>query len=138
MVKGIIHILKEDSGVQEVVKRNKADTKFKVYPVVCPAPETWPYMVVRLTGKLPWECKGVSPNAYQYSYEVLSFHKSYEEAEALDLAGVSALSVPEGAEVNDVDFQEIRHVNTRDDFANIEGYTLFCKISSFEAVVNEN
>lgn len=137
MVKGIIHILKEDAGVQAWVGRNKADSKFKVYPVVCAQPELYPYQVVRQTGKIPIECKGIAPNAYEYSYEVLSFHKSYEETESLDLAGVAALSKPDGGTYNSVVFQDIRHVNTRDDSVQAEGYSLYCKISSFQAMVNE-
>lgn len=137
MVKGITHILINDSAVQSEAGRNKADTKYKVYPVVCPEPEKFPYSVVRQTGKVPEECKGMVANTYTYSYDVISFHDSYDRVTALDLAVVAALSKPNNTTANGVAFQYIRHTNTRDDFTIGDGWKLYAKISSFEAMVDE-
>jgi hypothetical protein len=136
MVKGITHILISDTEVQAFVGRNKANTKYKAYPNVCPQPETYPYSVVKLTGKVPIECKGSTPDTYDYRYNVLSFDKNYEACEELDRAVVSALSLPNGGTFNGVVFQDIRHVNTLDEYVN--EYSLHVKISSFEATVNED
>lgn len=136
MVKGITYLLVNDSNVQALVGRNNADTKYKAYPNVCPQPEKFPYSIVRQTGKQPVECKGMDPNTYQYRYDVLSFHKNYDDCEALDNAVVAALSLPDGGTYNAVVFQDIRHVNTVDQYVN--EYFLHVKISTFEAMVNED
>lgn len=138
MVKGVINILVNDSNVQTQVGRNKLNTKYKAYPNVCPAPEKFPYSVVRLVGKLPIECKDADPNAYIYRYEVLTFHQSYNECEELDLFIVAALTKPNGVTTsNAVVYQEIRHTNTVDNY--VDDYNgLHVKISTFEAMVNED
>lgn len=46
MTSGIIEILIEDAGVQVAVGRNANDTKWKVYPTVCPQGEEQPYITV--------------------------------------------------------------------------------------------
>lgn len=136
MVKGIIHILINDSNVQAQVGRNKLNTKYKAYPNVCAQPEKFPYSIVRLAGKQPEECKDSDPTTYNYRYEVLTFHQSYNECEELDLFIVAAVSKPNGGTFNGVVFQDIRHTNTID--AYVEKYQLHVKISTFEAMVNED
>lgn len=136
MVKGIINILVNDSNVQTTVGQNKASNKYKVYPNVCAEPEKFPYSIVRQTAKVPIECKGIDPNAYNYRYDVLSFHKNYYDCEELDLFVVAALNKPNGGTFNGVVFQEIRHVNTADQYS--AEYNLHVKVSSFEALVNED
>jgi hypothetical protein len=137
MVKGITYILKEDTGVKALVGLNKTGAKYKAYPGVCPEPEKVPYSVVKQTGKVPVECKGMAPNEYDYSYDVLSFTESYDASEALDAAVVAALSKPNGGTFNSVNFSDIRHTNTRDEIFQTQGGTvLFIKISSFDAKVD--
>lgn len=46
MTSGIIEILVEDTGVQNMVGRNAADTKYKVYPVVAEQGEEQKYITV--------------------------------------------------------------------------------------------
>lgn len=136
MVKGITYILSNDENVQALVGRNKANTKYKAYPNICPSPEKFPYSVVRQAGKEPIECKGSIPNTYLYRYEVLSFHQNYDDCEQLDDAVVEALIKPEGGTFNTVVFQDIRHTNTVDQYVN--EYQLHVKVSTFEAMVNED
>jgi hypothetical protein len=139
MVKGITHILANDSANQSLVGRNDVNDKYKVYPGYCPNMENHPYQVVKQTKKVPIACKGSDPNTYAYGYDVMSFHVSYDEAELLDDAVVEALSMPDGGNHNGVDFQEIYHVNTRDEVIQLESKKiLHCKISSFESMVNED
>lgn len=135
MVKGIVDILKNDAGVQAIVGENKASDKYKVYPNVCPQPEKFPYIIVKLTGKEPIECKGMVPNMHNYRYDVMSFHKNYDECENLDNAVVDALSLPEGVTTsNGVEFVDIRHLTTVDQFVS-ENYNLHVKVSSFIATI---
>ncbi len=136
MVKGITYILVNDSNVQALVGRNYANTKYKAYPNVCPEPEKFPYSVVKLSGKIPEQCKGMDPNTYNYSYDVFSYDKSYDLCEDLDRAVVAALSKPDGGTFNGVVFQDIRHTNTVDQYVN--EYQLHVKVSTFEAMVNED
>jgi hypothetical protein len=138
VVKGITYILTNNAGVRAAVGRNNADNKYKAYPVICPQPETWPYSVVRQSGRVPFgECKQGQGTMYEYTYDVFSFHKNYEEAEALDNAVVTALKGVDGTH-NGVEFtEEIRHLNTVDgDFVIDPG--LYVKISSFQTVVDES
>jgi hypothetical protein len=136
VVKGITYILINDSNVQALVERNYANTKYKAYPNVCPEPEKFPYAVVKLSGKSPEQCKGMDPNTYNYSYDIFSYEKSYDRCEDLDRAVVAALSKPNGGTYNGVVFQDIRHINTVDQYVN--DYQLHVKVSTFEAMVNED
>lgn len=137
MVKGIIYLLVNDSNVQALVGENVASNKYKVYPNICAQPEKFPYCIVRLTGKTPTaDCKDSDPTSYDYKYEVLSFHKNYEDCEGLDRAVVAALTKPTGGTFNGVVYQDIRHRNTVDSYA--ADYQLHAKISTFEAFVNED
>lgn len=136
MVKGITYILTNDANFQSSVGRNKANTKYKAYPNVCAQPESFPYSVVRLTGKQPIECKDADPTSYIYRYDVMTFHKNYDDCEEIDRYVVAALSKPSGGTFNTVVYQEIRHTNTVDQYSN--EYQLHVKISTFEAMVNED
>jgi len=136
MVRGITYILTHEQHAQDLLGRNKANTKYKAYPNICPAPEKFPYSIVRQTGKTPIDCKGTVPNTYEYRYDVSSFHESYEACEELDDAVVEALIHPNGGTFNSVIFQEIRHVNTFDQYS--EQYSLHVKTSSFIALVEED
>jgi hypothetical protein len=140
MVKGITYILKMDAAFQGIAGRNKADTKYKAYPGVCPSPEETPYSVVRLAGKVPLaECKQVIPKEFQCTYTVFSYTKSYDDSEILDRAVVAALQRVESAVLNGVVFTDIQFKSTRDEVVQIEGGTriLFAKVSTFEATIDE-
>ena len=136
MVKGITYILTSDTDVQALVGRNELNTKYKAYPNVCPNPEKFPYSVVKLSGKIPEQCKGMVPNTFNCSYSVMSYHINYDDCEALDLAVVTALSKPDGGTFNGVVFQDIRHTDTIDGY--VDDYKLHVKISTFEAMINED
>lgn len=136
MVKGITHILKSDAAFQSAVGQNEAGDKYKVYPVVCPYPEKAPYSVVIQTGKTPIECKGGTPTSFTYTYDVYSFHVNYDTVVTINQAVIDALSLPNGGTYNGVVFDDIRFTNERE--AYDKDYSLFAKISSFEAQVDES
>lgn len=133
MTQGITHILKNDTAIQGIVGQNKAGVKYKVYPVVCPQPEEAPYSVVVQTARTPFgQCKG-SNDTFEYSFDVVSYHKNFEQVVTLDNAVIDAL-VGESGLHNGVTFQEIRFENSRDgNFSN--EYGLFSRISSFVTVI---
>lgn len=136
MVKGITYILNNDNTFQARVGLNVAGVKYKVYPVVCPNPEVFPYSVVKQTGKTPVECKDGPATTFIYTYDVYSFHQNYDTAETIDAAVVAALSLPDGGTFNAVVFQDIRFTNSVDGYD--KDYRLYAKITSFEAMVDED
>ena len=133
MTQGITYILNNDATFQGIVGQNKAATKYKAYPVVCPQPEEPPYSVVILTGKSAFgECKD-SNVSFAYSFDVVSYNKNFEDVVTLDDAVVGAL-VGKTGPYNGVTFGEIRFNSTRDgEFSNDWG--VFSRISSFTAIV---
>ena len=136
MVKGITYILKNNSGVQALIGQNVAGEKYKVYPVVCANPESPPYIVVKMTGRTPVDCKGSAPTTFIYTYDVYAFHENYDSAEDIAEAVEAALELPGGGTHNSVVFDEIRYTNRADGYD--EKYHVFAQISSFEAQVDES
>lgn len=140
MVKGITYILKEDQAFKDSVGQNKAATKYKAYPGVCPSPEKTPYSVVRLTNKVPFaECKGVIPRQYDNTYTVFSYTRSYDDTEVLERVVIAALQRVESATINGVEFTDIQFVNSRDEIVQVDGSTdiLFGRATTFTATTDE-
>lgn len=136
MIQGVTYILNNDATFQSNAGRNKANSKYKAYPVICPQPEEPPYSVVSLSGKSPFgECKGAN-ETFAYSFDVASFHKNFEQVVLLDMAVLDALVGKYGL-FNGVTFQEIRFETTRDGSFSDE-WKVFSRISSFTAICNEN
>jgi hypothetical protein len=133
MIQGVTYILENDATFGSIVGLNKAGTKYKVYPVVTPQDEEAPYAVVLLTGKSPFgQCKG-SNDTFEYSFDVYSYHKNFEQVVTLDEAVIDALVGKTGL-YNGVTFQEIRFTNSRDEAYSVD-YKLFSRVSSFNVIV---
>lgn len=92
MVDGIITILLSDMAVRNSVGMNKANDKYKIYPVWAAQPEETPYITVRVASRIPNYCKGSQPDSYNYQYLVRSFAKSYERVCDIDRAIENCLS----------------------------------------------
>lgn len=131
MLKGPIYILKENSTIQSLVGENLAETKAKVYPVICPQPESPPYIVLRQTAK-ELIAKGCG---YNVGFDVFSYAESYDSVEAIDLAAVTALVGSTGT-FNGVAISFINLFNTRDDSV-LTPKILYVKVSSFTAHIDE-
>ena len=136
MIAGIISILKNDSTIQTLVGKNKIDSKYKVYPVRAADLEQHPYITVWITGKLPYECKGIDATTFKVSFEVHSYAKSYDEAQRIDEAVEEALEGQSGTFETYV-FQEILFKNTKDMFSEYAG-GLYVRVSTYEALINED
>lgn len=134
MIQGVIELL-VNSEVATLVGRNKADTKPKIYPNVCPDQEQKKYMVLRITGKSPWDCKDVRPTTFTFSFSVIVFTENYEDLDLIQAATEEVLNKHEGTSKG-VEFQEIRFVTCADSFE--KDYQLHARIMSFDADVNEN
>ena len=136
MVKGITYILKNNSTVQGLIGQNTRGDKYKVFPVVCPTPEVNPYVVVKMTGRTPIDCKGGAATSFIYTYDVYSFDKNYDATVTMAEAVETALALPDGGTHNSVKFDEIRYANRSEGYDKEFG--LFAQISSFEAQVDES
>ncbi len=132
MLQGVIDLL-VDSEVATLVGVNKADTKPKIYPNICPEQEQKKYMILRITGKAPWECKEARPTTFTYSFSVIFFTENYEDLDIIQEAVEVVLSKYEG-QSKGIDFQEIRFVTCSDAFE--EKYQLHARVMNFDADVN--
>lgn len=136
MVKGITHILKNNATVQGLIGQNARGDKYKVFPVVCPTPDVAPYLVVKMTGRTPIDCKGGAATTFIYSYDVYSFHHNYDTAVTIAEAVEDALAIPDGGTYNSVVFDDIRYTNRSEGYD--KEFSLYAQISSFEAQVDES
>ncbi len=135
MINGVIQILIGDTAVKAAVGKNKGDAKYKVYPVYCPDPEQHPFIVAKITGKTPIECKEERATDFTYSFAVFVYGKNYEDVVVMDEAVEDALDKYEGTS-DGVVFSEIRFVTMRDEGVNLEpGGNLYNRTILFEADV---
>lgn len=127
MLKAITYILENDVTVQSVVGLNKAGDKHKVYPVVIPETESAPYLVARISGKVP----GAKDCGYIYTIEVNAYHYSYDDVSALAAAAENALITEGSGTINGVSFGWAQLQNENDDF--VKDHDLYVKTLSFQA-----
>lgn len=140
MLKGINYILVNDSVVASLVGMNEEGDTVKVYPIIATQEEKLPLVTTWEIGRIPEECKGVTPTTFNYSGEVHVFAKDYDEANAICNAIEIALQeadVESGA-INGVQFDYAIRVTNRRDGGYIAEYKAIQKILTFEAVVNES
>lgn len=127
MLKAVIHILTNDATVQSLVGLNRAGDKYKVYPIVVPDTEGYPYCVARMSGKTP----GAKNCGYIYNIEVVAYHTSYDDVSDLIEAIEDALISAPAQEVEGVSFGFSFLINESDDF--IRDQDLYVKTASFQA-----
>ena len=135
MIKGVTHILENDVTFQGIVGRNKALSKFKVYPVIAPQTEIIPYSVVRMTSKTLQHkgSNGSNRNSFEVSFTVNSYHKNYDDVDLLDQAVIQAL-VPFRGTSNGVVFGYMEFVESQDDYVEAYG-GLYARMTIFKAQV---
>lgn len=135
MVKGIIYILINDNAVKTAVGKNKADDKWKVYPMVCPSQEEKKYITVQQTGKIPVECKTGGADSFDGTFDCVCWAKNYDDLEPLENAIRAALDNKASGTYNGVELDEIRYQNSVDKFSN--EMQLYARVVSFKCWVNE-
>lgn len=131
MINGPIEILLADTAVQALVGRNTADTKYKVYPVIVPQPETAPYCVLRMTSK-QLQYKG--RQVYDCEFNVSVYHTNYDDMHDLDTAVVNALINNRG-EFAGMKYGYIEFVGAYDGYEETYG-GLYVRVSSFKCSVD--
>jgi hypothetical protein len=138
MTQGITHIIKNDAGVQALLGQNKAETKYKVYPGLCDQPEQWPYTVVKVMSKIPFKCRGTNPTKFTYTFQVITYHINYLDAQVLDKMIFWALDNKVGTYNGVVFSVPIQFEDTKDEAVNIGGTILHAKVSIYITIVNED
>ena len=129
MVKGVIDILIADTTVAELVGDSKMNTP-KIYPVVSPQRENFPFIVVRQASGIKIG-KGCS---YQGSYLVVIYEKSFDELEDITNAVIAAC---ESGSNSEIDHSTLSNVS--DDYVTkSEGDGMFAKQLTFDCSYNSN
>jgi len=123
---GVTYILNNDSTFRTLVGQNSRLTKYKVYPVIAPQVEVFPYSVVRMTSRVR-ECKG---GGFAASFTVSSYAPNYEDVSDIDDAVVDALDGVSGT-YNSVVFGRINFTDSRDDYVDTYG-GLYVRVSTFD------
>lgn len=119
MVTGVITILTQDATVQSLVGLNSTDEKYKIYPVIVPQKETYPYITVRQTSKVRIG-KGCG---FMSGIDITSYHKSYDQVLALDNAVFAAIE-------NNGTFLSL--TSTSDGWVQADGDGLYSRTSTYE------
>src|SRR5690349_15613684 len=92
MTSGIIEILTDDTTVKNLVGKNKVDSKWKVYPTVCPQPEDNPYIVVSKTSNdtlsIGKDCLSLLDHP---RYDIICYAKNFRRTEEMAEAVRNAL-----------------------------------------------
>lgn len=122
MVEGVIDILIANATIQTLVGQNAALDKYKVYPVIAPQTEKYPYIVVRLSSRV----RGAKNCGYESSVDVISVHKSYDEVTDLDDAVITALEAAGNSVISYLNL-----TNTSDGWIQGDGDGLYTRTSTF-------
>ena len=130
MTTGVIQILIGNNGVRSLVGLNAEGDKYKVYPLIVPQQEKHPYIVVRLTGRPPIECKESSPSNFFASVEVLCYHQNYEGALELEEAVINALDGITGT-YGGVRINDLSYTDTSEDWVNFDSNGLYVRRPTF-------
>lgn len=136
MTSGIIEILIENAGVQALPGlRNVDNTKYKVYPTVCPQGETQPYILVSMIsndGQTSMDKGQVSGIDYP-QYNVLCYSTNFRPTEIMHEACRQALDNMEATTDAGGVFERIWLVNERDLFDNAS--QMYVKVATYRAEV---
>lgn len=83
MTSGIVEILIENTNVQDLVGRNVANTKWKVYPTVVPEKENAPFIVVTKMTTAPTLVKDSQSLLDYPQYQVVCYSKVFHDTELM-------------------------------------------------------
>lgn len=133
MINAFTYIIENDTNVQPLLGLNAAEEKYKVYPVVAPSSEKFPYITCAILSapKVAINC------GYMYSIQVSVYHQSYDEVGALADAVRVALEdqAHAGQLINGVQVGFINYTDISDAFTKGE-QDLYVKLMTFEGVAN--
>lgn len=134
MIQAVIQILINDTRVKDSVGANKANTRYKVFPVVADQDEQLPFTVGSILSNEPQPCKGLTTVQDKVRFQLATYSSKYEEMDKIDNAirfsidGFDGLSA--GIEL------DIWFDGHRDAFDNAK--QAFARVSEFYAFVKRN
>jgi hypothetical protein len=92
MTSGITEILTDSTAVRNLVGRNEANDKYKVYPFKAPQTEKGPYIVVAKTSNSTQsQGKEIESTLDYPTYDVLCYDKNFRKTEQMHEAARNAL-----------------------------------------------
>lgn len=131
MTSALINILINNNPVKTLVGKNKADDKWKVYPLVTPQVEIHPYIVVRTTGRTPVECKDGPATSWISTAEVTCYHQNYDNSLALADAVITALDNTVGT-YGGQQIYELRYADKSEGYVDTDGIGLYAQTLTFQ------
>jgi len=136
LVKAICYILNNDTEFQTAVGLNKAFTKYKAYAGICPQPESYPYSVVRLSSKLPVNCKGSRSETFNGQVAVHCYHRNYDDVVSLCQVLIDAIDQKNGT-FDGYRFQRLIYNDMADGDYNKE-FQVHQRVIIFDFTANED
>lgn len=130
MTSAVINILIANTTVRNLVGKNRADDKWKVYPLGTPQVEIHPYVVVRTTGRVPVECKDGAATSWITTAEVSCYHKNYDDSLAIADACIAALDNVTGT-YGGQRIYELRYADKVESYINTDGIGLYSQTLTF-------
>lgn len=129
MIQSVIQLLINDTRVQRLVGRNKANDKYKIYPVLADKDELPMYVVLAIQGNNPTDTKRSVSVMDKVFFDVSTFSLDYPEMDELSLAirfcidGFNGISANINIDVNFV--TEKDGYDERGYYARIQTYSAF-------------
>lgn len=127
MIKAINYILDNDAPLSALVGKNKADSKTKVYPVVVPGTEAPPFIATLQSGRI----KEGKDCADTYQIQVTVYAGTYDLADQISEAVITALTGAGAGTINGVEFSYMNYTDELDGPFD-EQRSLYSKVSVFE------
>lgn len=130
MVDAVTYILENNATVQGLVGADTSTEQHKVFPVVVFETEKAPYIVVSQISQAT-----VGKNCgYDYGIQVSSYHNSYDEVKALNLAVINAVTGEDAGTVNSENFSFMNFANSADGYD--KDHNLYIKITTFQGIAD--
>lgn len=133
MIQGLIKVLIDNVGVQNAVGRNKANSRWKVYPVACPQPEDDPYIVLTITKADITLGKDCDANLDYPSVDVYCYGKNYAKIDELFNSVRDAIHTYSGTSEGYV-FSGVHLDDYRDGW--VSDVNLYVRIATYKSMVN--
>lgn len=136
MIQGVIEILTDDIGIQNLVGQNIAGNKYKIYPVKAPQKELSPYITVHKLPGAPTQSKQEASTLDICKFRVIGYVKTYalrdQFTEAIRLALDNMTSITD----NGIEFEKIWYETDSDGYEErADGEGLYAAIIDFGCTV---
>jgi hypothetical protein len=131
MIQGVIQLLVNASAVKTAVGLNKAEDRYKIYPVFADSDEVPPFSVARITGNKPTQFKDGSSIVDKISFQVVTYATEYEQLDGIDTA---MRFIMDGYKGISAGIDMVVSLQNQSD-SGVEGKAYMARISEYEAFV---